>query len=88
MHSNIIILSVACVTLTLTPCVTLTLDPNETPCVAIFGVLRRDGIVMLSYNSAYIYNITNSPCTQPLPYTMDSIPCMVQYSMHSTLYHI
>ena len=41
----------------------------------MFGVLRVEGVVMLSYNSAFTYNITSSLCTLSLPYTLNSIPC-------------
>ena len=50
--------------------------------VAMFGVLRGEGVVMLSYNSAYIYNISNSPGTSPLPYTLNSIPYSHTLPMH------
>jgi hypothetical protein len=29
----------------------------------MFGVLRGEGAVMLSYNSTHTFCITNSPCT-------------------------
>ena len=38
-------------------------EENETPRALLFGVLRGEGAVMLSYNSMYTYSITNSPCT-------------------------
>ena len=31
---------------------------NETLCIAMFGVLHGEGVVMLSYNSAYTYITT------------------------------
>ena len=43
------------------------------PPVAMFGVQRGEGTVMLSYNSTYTRSITNSPCTPPAPCTLDSI---------------
>ena len=46
------------------------------PRVAMFGVLRGEGAVMLSYNSTYTVSITNSPCT------LDSIPYSCTSPMH------
>ena len=51
----------------------------RSPRVAMFGVLRREGIVMLPYNSTHIYSITNSPCNPPLPYAQSSIPLATPY---------
>ena len=53
------------------------------PRVAMFGVQRGEGAVMLSYNSTYTRSITNSPCTPHAPCTLDSIshraphPCII-----------
>ena len=42
------------------------------PRVAMFGVLRGEGAVMLSYNSTYTCSISNSPCTPRAPCTLDT----------------
>ena len=53
---------------TLPPSLSLgfSLSLMKLPRVAMFGVLRGEGAVMLSYNSVYTYSITNSPCTSTL----------------------
>ena len=52
------------------------------PRVAMFGLQRGEGAVMLSYNSTYTRSITNSPCTPPAPCTLDSISHSDTSPMH------
>ena len=53
----------------------------------MFGVLRGEGAVMLSYNSTYTRSITNSSCTPPAPCTLHPgfyIP--YRHRMHAYVY--
>ena len=58
-------------------------EPETNSNVAMLGPPRGDGAVMLSFNSAYTFSITNLLYTVcPLPYTLSSILCSHTLLMH------